>query len=858
MRIRQILFLAVAWCICSYSAAAAELELFAPGKILPVVMATDAFPNTVQAGQDLITYLEKISGQRPQLLTGANAELPAAAIWIGAHPALPRVFPGVDLSFQYPEETRIYCDGKNLLIIGKDVLRGQGKTALQRESGTANAIYTFLQDDLGVRWLWPGELGTDCPQLERLSIAPLDKRYHPQILTRTLFLRTNISRDWLRFQRMLFAGRGSLDNSPGSSGGHGFNDWWPRFCKSNPEYFALQPDGTRGTYPGPGVDNPKDYNYWTKKLCKSNPAVWQQWLTDVLADLERNPNLNYPSAGASDNHNSGVCVCPNCKAWDRLDAEPFTFNWKGKQEEYVHLTDRYVTFWNHLAKMLQEKLPGRDDVLLQAMAYGPSTTPPLGEGLAQNTMLAFVSSFPFATPDSRQTNKDRWQGWSKKAPNMFYRPNWWYFGGGVWCIPEIALQDLADDFHFLGQNSCMGLFVDGAREAWSTAAPMYYLLAQLTWNCQADEKAILKDYYQRGFGPAAAAVEEYWQVWEDARRQVMAAMNFPLSSRYRLEIFQIIRNVYSGSALTQADACLKRAEAAAAQSELYRQRVAFVRAGWTITDLMFKSADAMDTVRKTSGTDKTAVAKSLECWQQIKDTVAKHPNSLELGQLMHSMQGKKYMGNMENYFGPPSLAFQNALDASIPVKPSGKEWELVYNSDFSNPAELDKWQVTAGIWEVSAGALRCKTDSRVLFRQSVPGYQRIEFTAQALPEADGLVSDLSVFLQVPAEGDSLNTGYFFQFGGMGNTLHKIIRKGNTLWEDNQPQIRITAGQKHQIVVENDEGLLRLSVDGKELRTLREKTSLTGKDQDRVGFYFYSPTRVEKVKILYKPLDDGLI
>jgi len=335
-------------------------------------------------------------------------------------------------------------------------------------------------------------------------------------------------------------------------------------------------------------------------------------------------------------------------------------------------------------------------------------------------------------------------------------------------------------------------------------------------------------------------------------------MNFPLSSRYRLEIFQIIRNVYSGSALTQADACLKRAEAAAAQSELYRQRVAFVRAGWTITDLMFKSADAMDTVRKTSGTDKTAVAKSLECWQQIKDTVAKHPNSLELGQLMHSMQGKKYMGNMENYFGPPSLAFQNALDASIPVKPSGKEWELVYNSDFSNPAELDKWQVTAGIWEVSAGALRCKTDSRVLFRQSVPGYQRIEFTAQALPEADGLVSDLSVFLQVPAEGDSLNTGYFFQFGGMGNTLHKIIRKGNTLWEDNQPQIRITAGQKHQIVVENDEGLLRLSVDGKELRTLREKTSLTGKDQDRVGFYFYSPTRVEKVKILYKPLDDGLI
>ncbi len=43
MNIRQILFLALTWCICGVSAAA-ELELFAPGKILPVVMAKDAPP----------------------------------------------------------------------------------------------------------------------------------------------------------------------------------------------------------------------------------------------------------------------------------------------------------------------------------------------------------------------------------------------------------------------------------------------------------------------------------------------------------------------------------------------------------------------------------------------------------------------------------------------------------------------------------------------------------------------------------------------------------------------------------------------------------------------------------------------
>jgi len=852
MRIKQIPLVFLS-CLCCYLSTAAELELFAPGKILPVIVAEDAFPNTRQASEDLLDYLEQISGQRPQLLTNVTADiLVTGAIWVGPQPALSNVFPGIDLSFHHPEETRIYCDGKNLLIIGKDVLRGEGKRPVQRESGTANAVYTFIQDDLGVRWLWPGELGTDYQQRDRLAITTCDKRYHPQILTRKLFLKPSISKDWLRFQRM------QLDSRGAGSGGHGFNNWWPRFSKTHLEYFAMQPDGTRGTFPGPGVDNPKGQGYWLKKICESNPDVWQQWVTDAVQALVRNPSLNYPSAGASDGHNQGVCMCPNCKAWDRLDAKPFTFVWKGKQDEYVWLTDRYVTFWNHLARLLKEKLPERDDVLVQAMAYGPAKEPPLGEGLADNTVLYFVGNFPFTMPGMRQTNKERWLGWSKKAPNMFYRPNWWYFGGGVWSLPEISFQELADDFHFLGKHGCMGLSIDTAREAWATAAPMYYLLAQLTWNCQADEKAILEDYFQRGFGPAAEPIKDYWLAWEKARLEVMATPGLEPGSRYRLAFYRSIRNIYTNTALAETDACLKRAEAAAADSALYSKRVAFVRAGWSVTDLMFKSADEMDKVRETAGVDKAAVEKSLAYWQQIKDTIQAHPNSFEIDRLMEAMQGRKYMGNMENYFGPPSEAFQNALDASVPGASSGKDWELVYESDFSKPAELDKWLMTEGSWEIKDGALHSGTDSRILLRQSVPGYQRIEFTATALPKADGIVSDLSVFLQVPEKGDSLHTGYFFQFGGMANTLHQIFRQKNLLWADRQPSIRINAKHKHRIVVENDEGLLRLTVDGKVIRQLREKTSLVGEGQDRVGFFFFSPTRVEKTSVYYKPLDDGLI
>jgi len=859
MRVQQTLFMFLS-CFCSYLCTATEMELFAPGRIVPVIMAENAFPNTRTASEDLLDYLEKVSGQRPQLLSHVEEDIPTAgAIWLGAQPGLAKVFPGIDLSFQHPGETRIYCDGKNVLIIGRDVLSGEGKTQVQRESGTANAVYTFIQDDLGVRWLWPGELGTDFQRRERLTIGVCDKRYHSQILSVSLFRRPKISKDWLRFQRMAFTSRNGLDDSPGSSGGHGFNDWWPRFHKTHPEYFALQPDGTRGTYPGPDVgEDPKSRGHWLKKICRANPDVWQQWVTDALQDLERDPSLNYPSAGTSDSHRRGVCVCPDCKAWDRLDAEPYTFTWKGSQEEYVQLTDRSVTFWNKLARLLKEKLPDRDDVFLQAMVYGPVKNPPLGEGLDDNTILAFVAKFPFTTPGMREENKALWKAWSQKAPNLFYRPNWLYFGGGVWSLPEISFQELAEDFHFLGQHGCMGLHVDGAREAWATAAPMFYLVAQLTWNCQADEKAILKDYFQRGFGPAAKPMEDYWLTWEDARRQVMATPGFEMGSRYRLDVFQVIRKVYTTSALAETDACLKRAEAAAIDSELYSQRVAFIRAGWTVVDLMFKSAGEMDKVRETAGVDKEAVAKSLAYWQQIKDTIKAHPNSIEIGQLMQSMQGKKYMGNMENYFGPPSQTFQDALDARIPVKAFIDTWDLVYDSDFGNPAELDKWLVIDGTWSIEEGVLCSGRNSRILLRQSVPGFQRIEFTAEAQPDEEDVISDLSVFLQVPETGNAVNTGYFFQFGGMGNTLNRILRQQEVLWEEHQPAIRIVAQNKHHIVVENDEGLLRLTVDGKVVHQLREKASLVGDRQDSVGLYFYTPTRVEKVKVYYKPLDEGMI
>ncbi|MDP6115008.1 MAG: DUF4838 domain-containing protein [Planctomycetota bacterium] len=112
---------------------------------------------------------------------------------------------------------------------------------------------------------------------------------------------------WIGYQPAL----DSLDVHPG----HAFKDWWDRFRKTHPEYFALQPAGTRSGYPSPKH----------AKLCVSNPDVWKQWLADVEAHIRHNSNLTVFSTAPNDGYGSGHCVCEKCKVWDhpKADLRPF-------------------------------------------------------------------------------------------------------------------------------------------------------------------------------------------------------------------------------------------------------------------------------------------------------------------------------------------------------------------------------------------------------------------------------------------------------------------------------------------------------------------------------------------------------
>jgi hypothetical protein len=543
----------------------------------PIVLTKGAPATAREAAKTLAEYVAEISGARPALMEGEPSPLPERAVWIGVQPALKSLFPGMSFEFSHPEETLIAGNGKHLVIAGRDrVVNG---TAL--ESGTANAVFAFLENDLGVRWLWPGPLGTDVPKRERVALAPFERRCHPPFRLRLLWPRS--PPEWHRAQHL-------LDGSLSYEAGHAFTAWWERYHEQHPDYFALLPDGSRK----PRRD-PRDV-----KLCVANPAVAAQWLANAEQAFRDDPARLMMSA--SPNDGAGFCVCANCRALDHPDG-PRVFG-------HVALTDRYVKFWNTLARGLRERFPERE-VWVGAYAYSAYRTPPIAEKLEPNIAVGYVGHFPMVSEQARRAEKEQWLAWARQAKAMVYRPNLFHYSGGFLGLPTLSLRRTMEDFRFLAENQCIGIEVDTLPMCWATQGAQYYLMAHLAYDPLQDGETVLRDYCERGFGPAAPEVARYFAALETAHEAVLERVK--MSSGWAREATEVFQEIYDDQRWAVAAEPLQAAEAAvAAGPELYRQRVEFLRTGFDAARLQIEVLRAMKQVRASGGKEAAAIRRADE------------------------------------------------------------------------------------------------------------------------------------------------------------------------------------------------------------------------------------------------------
>ncbi len=837
----------------------------------PIILFKDAPPFTRDAADELAEYLGKISGAKPEVIEGDPDPIPEHAIWVGYQPKLRELFPKVRFEFEHPEEILLAANANHLVIAGRDrwdpdhlVVEGRRKKVVgrQQEYGTVNAVYTFLQDYLHVRWLWPGDFGEDIVKRRTIAFAPFEFRYHPQIRARSGLLHYSglpgggygTSREWTRRQRL------QLDSLI-ISGGHGFSGWWEKHHKAHPEYFALQPDGTRSGFPGGKY----------AKLCQSSRAVRQQWLKDVEEKLKQDPNRTVFNASPNDGWFSGHCVCENCRAWDHPGGELRTFRWQGMGQEYVALSDRHVTFANHCARLLKERYPDKDYYVLM-LAYGHSRPAPIKAVPVDNVIISSVANFLLRRGlkdrgSSRgTTHRQQFKNWAKLAPHLMWRPNTGSPAGWQQGQPDVPLTQTIEDFKFIADSNCIGIFIDAVWEHWATQGPLYYVMAQLTWNPQQDGHAILDDYYRRGFGAGADEIKAYWALMENTREAyVSGGRGYP--------------EVYDGAFFDKAYAFLDSANAALAEAtDIYRKRVEFVRAGLDYTRLIIDIGAQLARLKKSEGTDYRAERTARANWDEMERICQKHPYSINWGPVRP--QTPRMKGLHPDYVSYPTRGKVLPAQATpprksrksaklVPAEEAG--WELAFSDDFDRDELGANWEVVDGKWVIQEGCLR--GSGALISARGYPGdralaSQRMEFEVTTDVKVMALskkgvqlkprISDLSSFIHAPAfkEGGKqpFEAGTFFQFGGFWNKKNQLRKSGAKLQVDSAPEILVTPGKAHRMVVQNDEGHLSMFVDGKLVIEARQGNPMNDPGHDRVGFYFYTAAKVSQVKVYVKRLE----
>ncbi len=479
------------------------------------------------------------------------------------------------------ESYRIIAEPGQILLLGRD--KESDMIHYVDSLPTRWALNQLLDQYLGVRWLWPGKLGTHIPKATSFAVPEMDVTYQPDLLLRRLrLIPTYMNGAALQEnglppllepegrERLMSEAVEWLKNHQGGQRGrirfgHAFADWWQKYSAAHPDYFAVPPRG---------IQQPKP-NEKSVKLRLANPAVVEQ----IAAEYTEKDAPAFYNICPNDGY--GFDTSAETRQWDVPADQKAMDIWSGK----ANLTARHVHFWNRVYERLSQINP---DVTLISYAYASYRTPPPPEvPLRARMIIAVVDSF---------SAYDAWQAWSDTGAKMILRPNWWIVGADA---PHIPLRRMSRFVHHIRKNNLVGIDKDSICGYWATQGLNYYALARLIERPDLSRDEIVAEYAS-AFGPAAEHIRAYIDYWEDLTdkaaypnhagsivsenpdgiyERLVREKGIPFNPR--LGSLWIMPHLYGDEALAKGSRFLDEADAALSTPDdaTARERVAFLRAG---------------------------------------------------------------------------------------------------------------------------------------------------------------------------------------------------------------------------------------------------------------------------------------
>lgn len=524
------------WAITGWS----RVVLVHNGLAQAVVVTSKApSPTTVFAAQELVEHIEQATGTRLAIVDeSAVPDDPPGRIYLGDTRAARAAGLTPDT---LPDETAWLRATNRVLFVAAREGPGDPLNRRNTEAGILWGVYDLLDRELGVRWLWPGELGTVVPRTADIVIPTQDRRVQPHFKRRNLRTRRARANDprtgfsseglarYLDAESRFLRRHGMGGRFPTAR--HSFTRWWRQHGETHPEWFQQLPErdkiehwieelqldrrfqvvGTmREDRRGPA--NPESPAYVS--MCVSSPGLLAAILDDWNARRERDA-ADALVIALGENDIPAFCVCEACRA---LDGPQMTPQERAALPRYVRLTQmpfdagtRYARFWESVHDAATVIDP---DVRITAFIYmNYFTAPQEPMALHPNITLAFVPWLGWwlpRMPEEERWLNEQWTAWHATGATLYYRPNYLLDG---YAMPHLSTRQFARSFQHYARHGNMATDFDSLLGQWSAQGPMLYLVARMHTRPLDDIDALLQEYYD-AFGPAAEAVERYFDYWE--------------------------------------------------------------------------------------------------------------------------------------------------------------------------------------------------------------------------------------------------------------------------------------------------------------------------------------------------------
>ncbi|HBG26076.1 MAG: hypothetical protein A2Y10_00350 [Planctomycetes bacterium GWF2_41_51] len=508
-----------------------------------IVIPTRANMVEEHAADELQYHIMKATGVTLEIYKEANEpDNFYGLIYVGACNAAAEV--GIDGNSLEDNGYLVRNVGPNLFFAGHDS-SGNPLGCLQANYtriGTMLAVYRFLEQEMNVKWLWPGPLGEIIPTVAAIEVNSINITGKP-VLKHTRLHDYNIwnwnaigqplvgwatedaLEDFLN-EQSLWMRRQGFCRSINLEYSHAFSDWWDTYNSTHPEYFNLLPY----TPSGQRVSDP----YYVGgrddlvSMCLSNTNLHQQ-IVDNWIDAGASGYIN-----CAENDTATKCTCSNCMAMDvqdpdltipwaqRLTYAATAFNNASGGNEYWY--NNLGSMGTRLAKYIlavQQKAAdnGYPDANLFAFAYMNYSNGPLcGANLNDRVTIGCVPNFCFPWTDAKsELFRNSWSKWANSGAVVFLRPNYFLDGHN---FPIYFADRFGNDFIYALKRNMLAATFDSLTGQWSTQSPNLYMLARVQTHVGADiadpdseVDSILDEFYE-AFGPAESAVRAYFDHWK--------------------------------------------------------------------------------------------------------------------------------------------------------------------------------------------------------------------------------------------------------------------------------------------------------------------------------------------------------